>query len=183
MKIVKFLFIVMLGIFILPFAVFAEGEETTQSSEETGKVNIYLFRGEGCSHCAEAEEWFDSIQEEYGQYYNIVDYETWYDEENAELMNRVAEARKEEVAGVPYIIIGNKSWNGFSDDYKEAMLAEIVAEYDKSADERYDIMELLDTISSDEEESYAADFLVLLLILAVVGGITGAIIYARKRTA
>jgi len=72
---------------VIPFAV---------NAEESNEVNVYFFRGEGCSHCAEAEEWFSSIEEEYGSKFNIVDYETWYNEENQELMQKVATARGEE---------------------------------------------------------------------------------------
>jgi glutaredoxin len=90
-----------------------------------GKAIIYFFRGEGCSHCAEAEAWFESIKEEYGKYFIIKDYETWYNQENAELMKKVAKARGEEANGVPYIIIGDKSWMGFTQSYTDEMLKEI----------------------------------------------------------
>ena len=90
-----------------------------------GKAIIYFFRGEGCPHCVEAEAWFESIKEEYGKYFIIKDYETWYNEENAELMKKVAKARGEEANGVPYIIIGDKSWMGFTQSYTDEMLKEI----------------------------------------------------------
>ena len=100
---------------------------------EDGEVVIYFFRGEGCSHCAEAEEWFESIEDEYGDKFVVKDYEVWYDEDNAEYMNRIAESRGEDVTGVPYIIIGNKSWNGFAESYKEEMLREIELNIDDVA--------------------------------------------------
>ena len=99
MKSLKYLLLIVSALLILPFAVFADGEEEAEATESK-EVNVYLFRGEGCPHCQEAEEWFASIEEEYGSYYNIVDYETWYDKDNAELMERVAEARGEEMVDV-----------------------------------------------------------------------------------
>ena len=90
-----------------------------------GKAIIYFFRGEGCPHCEEAEEWFKTIEPEYGNYFKVIDYETWYNQENAELMKKIAKSRGEEVLGVPYIIIGNKSWNGFTESYEDEMLREI----------------------------------------------------------
>ena len=94
-----------------------------------GKAIIYFFRGEGCSHCAEAEAWFESIEPEYGDYFKVIDYETWYNKDNAKLMQEVAKSRGEEVKGVPYIIIGNKSWNGFTESYEQEIINELKTNY------------------------------------------------------
>lgn len=104
-------------------------KSTDLKKKEDGKVVIYFFRGEGCPHCAEAEEWFDSIQNEYGNMFKVKDYETWYDEENADFMERVAKSRGETASGVPYIIIGDKSWMGFTESYENEMLEEIKTVY------------------------------------------------------
>ena len=109
MKIFKFLIILFVGILLIPNTVFAEESK----EEENQKVNIYFFYGDGCGYCASAEEFFESIQEEYGDKFNLVMYETWNDTDNAELMDAVADARKEEPQGVPYIIIGDQSWQGY----------------------------------------------------------------------
>lgn len=181
MKKFKLLIILLITALILPIAVYAEGEEVT--SEESKEVNIYLFRGEGCPHCQEAEEWFNSIEEEYGSYFKIVDYETWYNEENAELMQRVADARGEEAQGVPYIIIGNKSWNGFTESYEDEMIAEIKSEFEKNVSDRYDIMKLLPDLENKKEESdTGSDVLALIVILVAVGGICYGVYKARSKT-
>ena len=99
--------------------------------KEDGEVAVYLFRGEGCPHCQEAEEWFDSIEEEYGDLFEVVDYEVWHSQENSELMEAVAKSRGDSGSGVPYIIIGNKSWEGFKNDYGPEMLDEIKSVYEK----------------------------------------------------
>lgn len=95
-----------------------------------GKVVVYLFRGEGCPHCTDAENWLESIKEEYGYMFIVKDYEVWYDTDNAELMKKVAKSRDENVGGVPYIIIGNKSWNGFTESYEDEMISEIKKVYE-----------------------------------------------------
>ena len=97
MKKAKVLLGIFISILILPFTVLAE---------ENQKVNVYFFYGDGCSYCAQAEEFFDSIEDEYGDHYNLVMYETWNNSDNVDLMNEVADLRKEEPEGVPYIIIG-----------------------------------------------------------------------------
>ena len=106
----KFLFVLLIGILLIPTGVFA--------ADKNEPVNVYFFHGDGCPHCAEAEEFFDSIEDEYGDQFNLVSYEVWYDEDNAELMSQVADIRKEDGDGVPYIVIGNQSSDGYmsSDD-------------------------------------------------------------------
>lgn len=177
MKNLKFFALLLAFFLVLPLAVFAD--EVTEESKE---VNVYLFRGEGCPHCAEAEEWFKSIEEEYGDLFNVVDYETWYDEENAELMQRVADAREEKAEGVPYIIIGNKSWNGFAESYEKEMLDEIKSVFEQDVSDRYDIMELLPKINKgkEEKESAGGDVLALIIILVVAGGLGFGVYKARK---
>lgn len=173
MKNLKYLF-VLLMLLIVPVMVYAEGEETTRE-----EVKVYFFRGEGCSHCAEAEAWFQSIEEEYGSMFKIVDYETWYDENNAALMKKVAEARGEEANGVPYIIVGNKSWNGYTESYAEEILAEIQSEYEKDVKDRYDIMKLLPK-GIKKEEKKSNDVVSLIIILVVVGGVCFGVYKARN---
>ena len=143
------------------------------------KINVYFFEGDGCPHCKEAGEFFDSIKDEYEQYYNLVNYEVWYNEDNQKLMNKVAKKLGQEVNGVPYIIIGKKTWNGYSSDYDDDIKSAIKDEYEKSNDDRYDIM---DYVKVNKEEKKSNDVLVLILILIITGGIVGTIIYARKKT-
>ena len=190
MKYIKYL-VVLLAIFlVLPFGVFAEDENNTTSESEATesnddkKVNLYLFRGEGCPHCAEAEEWFDSIKGKYGDYFKVVDYEVWNDEDNAKLMEKVAKLRNEDVSGVPYIIIGNKSWNGFDESYEDEMIKQIKSVYSQDVSKRYDIMNYVNDSSSNSKtkKSSSSDVLALIIILIVAGGAGYGIYYARKST-
>lgn len=175
------LLVILMMILVAPFAVFAEEEG---DKKDTKEVNIYFFRGQGCSHCAEAEEWFKSIEEELGDRFEIVDYETWYNEDNAELMKKVAEARgeAEQATGVPYIIVGDKSWIGFADDYKEEIKDQINSEYGKNINDRYDVMKLMNDIGSNKKKDSGSDVASLIIILLVVGGIGFGIYKARANT-
>lgn len=174
MKKLKYLVILLIAALIIPFTVHAEGEESKE-------VKVYFFRGEGCSHCAEAEAWFQSIEEEYGSYFQIIDYETWYNRENSELMQRVAKARGEKAEGVPYIIIGNQSWNGFTESYGSEMIERIKSEFEKDVKDRYDIIKLLPEMEK-EKDSTGSDILALVIILVVFGGICFGVYKARKKT-
>lgn len=188
MKKLKSILVILAILLVLPFGVWAE-ENTTEDSttevvEESNEVKLYFFHGDGCGYCANAEAWFEEIEEEYGDKFEVVDYEVWYNEENSNLMTAVGEVRKETPGGVPYIIVGNQSWDGFSDDYKESILAKIESEYEQDPSERYDVMDYVDlTSSSDEEENTTArDVLILLVLVGVVAAVTVGVVVARKQT-
>ena len=181
MKKFKFLFLVLLAcLLVIPFGVFAEGEEKTTKADSK-VVTLYFFRGEGCSHCAEFEAWLDEIEPEYGDLFDVKDYEVWNNQENAELMERVAKARDEEASGVPYIIIGNKSWNGFADEYKDEIISEIKSLYDKDPAKRYDIMKLLPDLEK-ETNSNGGSIVALIVTVLAFGLIVFGIVKARQTT-
>lgn len=194
MKKFKLYLAIIMCLLMIPFTVFADEadtdskdeattEEKDTKSEDSKKVKIYFFRGEGCPHCAEAEEFFDSIKDEYGEYYKIVDYETWYNTENADLLQKVGNARDEEISGVPYILIGNKSWSGYSSDMNDEIISTIKSEYEKDVADRYDIMELINTDSTKaKEKSKSGDVMALIIVLIVVAGISYGVVVARKKT-
>ena len=131
MKKLKLLVIVMFAILMIPVGVFADENE---------EVNVYFFKGDGCGYCEAGLEWFDEIEDRYGERYKLHEYETWYDKDNAALMEAVAKIRGEDVQGVPYIIIGDQSWNGFDDSYKDEIIDKIRSEYKTAVAERYDVM-------------------------------------------
>ena len=171
MKKFKFLFVLLAMVLVLPLTVFADEEEETTTEEVDQRVLVYFFRGEGCPHCQEAEEWFQSIEAEYGSKYRIVDYETWYDEDNADLMQRVSDARDDNATGVPYIIIGDKSWIGFDETtYGPEIKAQIDAVYAQEVSERYDALALVGESAKAEKakDGNGSDVIALVVILVVV---------------
>ena len=189
----KYLVILFAAVLLLPMTVFAVDEEVvaenpeateTTGTEDSKEVNLYFFRGEGCPHCEEAEQWFQSIEEEYGSYFKVVDYETWYNEDNAALMQKVAEARGETAEGVPYIIIGDKSWSGFTESYEQEILDQIQSVYAQDVSARYDIMKYLDGSApkkdAKDKDKGANDALVLILIILIAGGIGFGVNRARN---
>lgn len=95
------------------------------------KINVYMFYGDGCPHCHKASEFFEDIEKEYGQYFNLVKYETWYSHRNNKMMTSTAEALKTDTEnlGVPYIIIGDKTFLGYSESYNEDIKKAIVDAY------------------------------------------------------
>lgn len=58
---------------------------TVIKMKNNGKVSYTKTYSEG------SETWFESIKEEYGSFFEIKEYEIWYNEDNANLMEKGAE--------------------------------------------------------------------------------------------
>lgn len=198
MKKLGLLFVVMISLFVLPISVLADKNNSKnediesnekiddeESDKKKSKVKVYFFHGDGCPHCADAEEFFDSLEDEYGDLFEVVAYETWYNEENSALLEEIGETRDETITGVPYILIGNKSWAGYASDYDDEIIDAIKDEYSTPDKDRYDIMDLIDIANGDDEKenkaSVSSDVITLILIIIVVAGIVGGVVVARKK--
>ncbi|MBQ6342777.1 MAG: hypothetical protein IJI41_06620 [Anaerolineaceae bacterium] len=89
-------------------------------------VNVYFFRGEGCSHCAEEEPFLQHlINDVYGPRLVVHDYEVWYNEENAAYAEQFAKSYNAEMTGVPLTFIGTHFFTGFNASYEELFTAAI----------------------------------------------------------
>ncbi len=106
---------------LLGSAAAAFGAETPAEAEP---VELVLFWGDGCPHCADEKEWLAEAQETYPQL-DVVLYEVWYDEDNRELFQRTAEEAGFEASGVPTTIIGDRHWVGWSDPVRQEIEAVI----------------------------------------------------------
>ena len=179
MKKLKVLLLMLAVLLVVPFGVFAD--EASDEVVESKEVKLYLFYGDGCGFCQSAKEWFAEIEEDYGDKFEVVQYEVWYNQENSELMKAVASARKETPGGVPYIIVGNQSWDGFSDEYKDSIISKIESEYEQDPAERYDVMDYIN-LEVEKKDTTARDILLIIVLVGVVGAITAGVVIARKTT-
>lgn len=98
------------------------------------KINIYFFWGKGCPHCEKEFEFFENIKNDYGEYFTLNTFEVWYDDDNANLLKQFAGCMGDEVTGVPYTIIGKKTFKGFSESYEDKFLKAIETQYKNSYD-------------------------------------------------
>lgn len=116
MKKFKSLIILLIVLVIFPIGVNAKD-----------KINVYLFRRNGCGFCEQAIEFFTSLGEdsEYKNYFNLVQKEVSTDADNAATMNKVAGVLGVELKGVPFIVIGEKYFEGYTsawnDNFKKAI--------------------------------------------------------------
>ena len=110
-KLKKLLLVLLIMMMAFPFFVKADEEK-----EEKEPVKVYLFRSNTCGYCEAAMEWFESIEEEYGKYFDLIDYEV-SNQENSQLWSDVATAMGDTASGVPYMVVGDYSYpNGFGAD-------------------------------------------------------------------
>ncbi len=115
-----------------------EIDEAFKSYKETDKqVTIYLFRGKGCGFCRAFLTFLNSIVDDYGKYFKVVSFEVWNDEENSALLSSVAAFLNKDLQGVPFIVIGDKVFDGYSDAYDEDIKSTIKELYDSK--DRYDV--------------------------------------------
>ena len=95
-------------------------------------------------------------------------------------MNDVAKAIGDsDVTGVPYIVIGKKSFSGYS----EASNNDIQSAIDEAAKEDYDVMDNIDkkgNSKKDDKESSSNSLIVYISLAIIVVGVVGLLIYTKK---
>lgn len=152
MKKILFLLVMLVG---LPLSVYADtyntldfegtlAEEEIEKKYDTYKpkddaITIYMFRGKGCGYCRAFLEFMNSITDEYGKYFKLETYEVWYDTDNAELLGEVATYLGEDGDGVPFIIIGDKVFGGYSAEWNDSIKDAITTLYNTKESKRYDV--------------------------------------------
>lgn len=75
-------------------------------------VDVYVFHGEGCPHCANALDFLADLQDDYPSL-RVHDFEVWYDDANRETLRALAAVHGRPVGGVPMIFLGDEVWTGF----------------------------------------------------------------------
>lgn len=123
------LIIAVLGLLIMPNVNAAKISLPEKTDHE--KVKVYLFRGEGCSHCYDFLSYFVDVFKDYEDYFEIVAYESWKDSANQNLMLAVKKAvGEEENVAVPFVVIGDDyHLLGFGDNSGEEIINEALKAY------------------------------------------------------
>lgn len=150
--------------------------------EDDDQVTIYLFRGKGCSHCYEFLEYVSSkLIKEYGDKIKVETYEVWNNKNNAKLMQKVSDYFKDDASGVPYIVIGDKTFNGYSESMNEELKSTIDNLYD--SEERFDVFDKIDLDKDDEEEDddETDSTQTIVFIIFAISAIAGLIVTSMKR--
>lgn len=102
-------------------------EQNISYSKE--KINIYLFYGEGCPHCEELKNYLNNLDNKEKSYFNIYTFEVWNNNTNQQFMKDSAKYLNKEVSGVPFLIIGNKIFEGYNESMNAKIEKAIETEY------------------------------------------------------
>lgn len=136
-------------------------------------VTIYFFRGETCSFCAAAESFFDSLKEDdkYKDLFVVKDFEVWKNQDNADFAEEVAVVMGDTLEGVPYIVIGDETWSGYTDAYDDAIKAKIkeVAEDDDFVDPLAEMVANYEANIPEEENNSLVSIAILIGVVVVIG--------------
>lgn len=91
------------------------------------KVDLYLFHSETCSHCQAEIEYLSKLEKEYDNL-ELHLYEINNSKKNTELMIEIKDKLDIDSPNVPFAIIGNYYYIGYSDGIKEG-IKELVDKY------------------------------------------------------
>lgn len=114
-KLFKILFIVTL---FFPIVIFGKAKE----------LNIYLFYGDKCPHCAELEKFLEQYLDDNK---NVIlnKYEVWSNKENQEKYKEVQKILNDYSNGVPYLIIGNNVITGYDSEITPERIKNTITYY------------------------------------------------------
>ena len=141
------------------------------------KFNVYVFRGEGCSHCAAFLSYANEVLvDKYHDKINIISFEVWNDEKNKALMEKVGKKLDADTSGVPFIVIGNKVINGYAESFNKEIEDTIDAQYEEKIDIVKDIVEAKEKEKKEEKNIknilpalyIGALFFVIFIVTAIV---------------
>ena len=80
----------------------------------SNKPNIYIFWGDGCPHCKALAKFISKLPAETKNKVNIYSFEVWGDKDNKTFMKNFGKYLGQDVSGVPFIVIGDKIFDGYS---------------------------------------------------------------------
>ncbi len=86
----------------------------TSTVKASTPVNAYLFWGDGCPHCAKEKDFLADISPKYPDV-KINTFEIYQNQYNVNLMQQVMNKLEVDAGGVPFLVIGDKSFVGFSE--------------------------------------------------------------------
>ena len=104
---------------------------------DSNKINLYLFHSSDCSHCAEERVWLETIKETYKGSLNVYEYEVNHNQDNAVLMEKAKARLGVENNYVPFTVIGERNYVGFSNSTGSSIenrIKEYLTEDKKDAD-------------------------------------------------
>lgn len=168
----KIFWLIVLVMVLVPNVIFAKE-----------KVKVYVFSKEECPYCKAAIEYLEELHKDNEEVFEIVEYQVYNKSWKADsyyetLLNKVAEIKKDNVQGVPYIVIGkNYSLNQFQESDEEPIKKAILSSYEDENDE--DIV--LKAIDKIKNSSKYDTVIIVGIFVVLIGGIGTFLILSRKK--
>ena len=113
--------------FLIVFAILLLLPVSAKADEKV--INIHLFYGNGCPHCAAEEEFLSDYLKDRTDV-KLYKYEVWYDSHNQELLSKVQkEMGTTNKSGVPFTVIGKKTIVGYADGVTNEQIKDAINYY------------------------------------------------------
>ena len=146
-KYFKILMIMVLVVF--PFV--TVNAKTTKKAEK-GPINCYIFYGSTCGYCQKLHNYTATLEKDktINSKFRIVDYEVWGDKNNSDLMTKVGSYFNFNVDGVPFYVIGDQYFTGFSEESSPEKIV-------KAINEEYSDSNYVDVVAGIQDGSIKVD--------------------------
>ena len=130
-------------------------EKKYEKYEETDdQVPIYLFRGTDCEYCESFLDFLNSITDEYGTAFKLLSFEVYDNKDNNALLTKVANHIGAPGEGIPFVVIGNKYFEGYDSTYDEQIKEAINNQYVLDKNDRTDVIQSInDKVKADNAPS------------------------------
>ena len=93
---------------------------------EAKKISVYLFHNSDCVHCKAEIKFLDEIKDKYD--IKIYKYEVTHNEKNYETLKKVRKLMNDEGKTVPFTVIGNTTFVGFT-EIQSFQIEKAITEY------------------------------------------------------
>ena len=88
--------------------------------KEQGRIEVYLFRGDGCSRCEEEKRFLSGLAHGHSDL-DVRVFEVLHDSKNLNMLIALMNAHGRQASGVPVTFIGDGVFEGFSKPVQAAM--------------------------------------------------------------
>jgi thiol-disulfide isomerase/thioredoxin len=115
----KLFYLLVFTFLLFPFIVNAKEYEDKiydiVEMEKSEVVTIYFFHSEVCIHCKHETEFLDKMKKKYKDKIEIVKFQVYKNDDNLALLKEVKKRMECEENGVPFTVIGEDYFHGYSD--------------------------------------------------------------------
>lgn len=181
-------FKILMIMILVAFPFVTVNAKTTKKAEKE-PINFYIFYGSTCGHCQKLHNYTATLEKDktINSKFHIVDYEVWGDKNNSDLMTKVGSYFNFNVDGVPFYVIGDQYFTGFSEESSPEKIVKAINE--EYSDSKYvDVVagiqngsiKVDSTGSNTQTEKNKKNDVVGYVILGITAAVVVAILFGRS---